>query len=384
MSSTLLQKAQQALNEKTTKIIPENIKKNVTVFGVTGTYEGSGGGGAGLGIRKIYNGRKAVFYGHNLATLLNRKVTTEQKTWQLCKDGETRFPAMSISCGFINEGSMLYEPNFGFPVNIDFKYLEDGLVLSYGVGDNTIEIAEIDDADSETKDYYKNIMTIGDFIDLVDAIGSVDLTCVGPSFHCYDVISIRLNTEEDHESSHVLYLDNIQNTFLDLTPQEYEISSGYDIWFDSPTLASYLDENLTEAEKNSYVSSPSSNDYDPAIVLANIEYEASSDLWLESELSICLIEGSTLALVAQNSGSTNWIQVFLSDVIASETTSHDWSNPLTFRELISILKSATGRSYTATKGLKIKLPLAEIQVKGITLDKTITNGAEFENIITTF
>ena len=41
MSSTLLQKAQQALNEKTTKIIPENIRAGVTIFGVTGTYEGS-------------------------------------------------------------------------------------------------------------------------------------------------------------------------------------------------------------------------------------------------------------------------------------------------------------------------------------------------------
>lgn len=40
MSSTLLQKAQQALNEKTTKIIPENIRAGVTIFGVTGTYEG--------------------------------------------------------------------------------------------------------------------------------------------------------------------------------------------------------------------------------------------------------------------------------------------------------------------------------------------------------
>lgn len=40
MSSTLLQKAQQALNEKTTKIIPENIRSGVTIFGVTGTYEG--------------------------------------------------------------------------------------------------------------------------------------------------------------------------------------------------------------------------------------------------------------------------------------------------------------------------------------------------------
>ena len=41
MSSTLLQKAQQALNEKTTKIIPENIRAGVIIFGVTGTYEGS-------------------------------------------------------------------------------------------------------------------------------------------------------------------------------------------------------------------------------------------------------------------------------------------------------------------------------------------------------
>ena len=34
----------QILNEKSTKIIPENIKKDVQIFDVVGTYEGSGGG----------------------------------------------------------------------------------------------------------------------------------------------------------------------------------------------------------------------------------------------------------------------------------------------------------------------------------------------------
>lgn len=36
----LLEKLQQILNEKNTKITPENIKAGVTIFGVTGTYEG--------------------------------------------------------------------------------------------------------------------------------------------------------------------------------------------------------------------------------------------------------------------------------------------------------------------------------------------------------
>lgn len=39
--STLKEKAQDILNEKTEKIVPENIKKDITIFDITGTYEGS-------------------------------------------------------------------------------------------------------------------------------------------------------------------------------------------------------------------------------------------------------------------------------------------------------------------------------------------------------
>jgi len=39
---TIKQKADSILAEKTSKIIPENIKKNTTIFDVTGTYEGNG------------------------------------------------------------------------------------------------------------------------------------------------------------------------------------------------------------------------------------------------------------------------------------------------------------------------------------------------------
>ena len=39
--STLKQKSQAILNEKTSKIIPENIKNGVTIFDVVGTYESS-------------------------------------------------------------------------------------------------------------------------------------------------------------------------------------------------------------------------------------------------------------------------------------------------------------------------------------------------------
>lgn len=42
--SDLKTNLQSILNEKQQKILPENIKKNVTIFNVTGTYEGSGGG----------------------------------------------------------------------------------------------------------------------------------------------------------------------------------------------------------------------------------------------------------------------------------------------------------------------------------------------------
>ena len=41
MPSSLEEKLNQILNEKVTKIIPENIKAGVTILGVTGTYTGT-------------------------------------------------------------------------------------------------------------------------------------------------------------------------------------------------------------------------------------------------------------------------------------------------------------------------------------------------------
>lgn len=46
---TLKNKAQNILTEKTNKIIPENIKKDISIFNVTGTYEGE----ESSGIRKL-------------------------------------------------------------------------------------------------------------------------------------------------------------------------------------------------------------------------------------------------------------------------------------------------------------------------------------------
>ena len=46
--SELKTNLQEILQEKENKIIPENIKKNVTIFDITGTYEGSGSSGGGV------------------------------------------------------------------------------------------------------------------------------------------------------------------------------------------------------------------------------------------------------------------------------------------------------------------------------------------------
>ena len=44
MSKQLLDNLNEIKNQKDTYLLPENIKKDVTVLGITGTYEGSGGG----------------------------------------------------------------------------------------------------------------------------------------------------------------------------------------------------------------------------------------------------------------------------------------------------------------------------------------------------
>lgn len=54
MSNVLIERLNNIKLEKDTKLIPDNIKKNITVFGITGTYEGSGGGG-GSGDVKLFD-----------------------------------------------------------------------------------------------------------------------------------------------------------------------------------------------------------------------------------------------------------------------------------------------------------------------------------------
>lgn len=53
MSNQLQTNLETILNEKTTKILPENIKKDVQIFDVVGTLEAGSGGGTVEGIKQF-------------------------------------------------------------------------------------------------------------------------------------------------------------------------------------------------------------------------------------------------------------------------------------------------------------------------------------------
>lgn len=97
--STLLQKANQIKAEKDTKVIPSNIKAGVTMFGVTGTYDGT----VQLDLSE---GSQMIFHVSDLATLLNTALTAEQKEAELTL-------VQSAPSTIITLGDCTYTPDGG-------------------------------------------------------------------------------------------------------------------------------------------------------------------------------------------------------------------------------------------------------------------------------
>ena len=95
------------LNEKETKILPENLKKDVTVLGITGTYEGSGGGSSDYNARLVpTNGKITSYITEISAQLDTSKVTNMSQMFNGCTN-LTTIPLLDTS-NVTNMNGMFY------------------------------------------------------------------------------------------------------------------------------------------------------------------------------------------------------------------------------------------------------------------------------------
>ena len=105
MATSLENKLNSIYLEKQTKILPQNIKKDVTVFGVTGTYEGSGGGSSDYNVKLVpTNGRITAYITKISENLDTSSVTMMDSMFGSCTN-LTEIPLLDTS-NVTNMGSM--------------------------------------------------------------------------------------------------------------------------------------------------------------------------------------------------------------------------------------------------------------------------------------
>jgi len=92
--TTIKQKAEAILSEKTSKIIASNIKKNVTIFDVTGTYEGGNTHSVTLHPADYV----AISLGQ-LAAAMDAQLSSTDKQKYLDTEGSGYFPAVVVAKG---------------------------------------------------------------------------------------------------------------------------------------------------------------------------------------------------------------------------------------------------------------------------------------------
>lgn len=136
MSTELETKLNLILNEKTTKIIPENIKKDVQIFNITGTYEGS----SPVGLGKLQS---------NNETLIQCKETIEPKYYKdFIRQLDKMMPALTEMKTYYNAHSE------------DIDYPDDFWNNSGLTEERKQEIQEVKDTYSELETNFHKKNTI--------------------------------------------------------------------------------------------------------------------------------------------------------------------------------------------------------------------------------
>ena len=375
MSSTLLQKAQQALNEKIAKVLPENIKNGITMFGVTGTY--SGGGGSDIIEFGAINSVTVDFSA--LATILNQQTSTIDRTRPILRESSGFDPCLQISGIYDKFNTTQAIRLFGISVDT-----HDTLGLTFG-NHNVIDIYT---ADSETEEYFDQGMTLQDLITVFSLIGTktifLPLNDVGDCI-LYGISVIKIFFSDANFASSVHNIPS--NIFTFNISQLNEIIGPDDhLNIDWSDVATIIRNSCTTEELGAYINGGASG-YNPCLILSSYgKYVNDTAVYNNADLFACIGSPTWLGLSV---GSDDYTEELSKDPIYEGNTEHEIPEPCTVSDLCDMLDSAGVKSHNCFVGgdyadmeYHFSQPITELRLLGQTLDKTITVDTTQYDLIT--
>ena len=248
--STLKQLSNDILTEKNTKIIPENIKKDIQIFDITGTYEGSGGGSGDV---KLFNsvssmknssgnkdGDLALVYSNSISNLHEDDIIdiaifpdTVVLPEAVTEEKEYYFSPVSSS-EYIECRAMLLSSNFYFNWYGDSSYgnieysSSDGITYTKTSGD-----AQVDFSDTPLKCEYGYDTNLSYFIQLAstsfDGVYEYSTKADKNLFYLYKVGDKALDTTKKFYIPNILMGNDYGNNPAIVIPTQYHLDNelGY-------------------------------------------------------------------------------------------------------------------------------------------------------------
>lgn len=357
---------------------------------ITGTLEISDNS-----IMKLSNGRELLFNCTNLASILSSKLSSAQKELQLFSESSWNNPALVLSCAYALDDNYTEPHYIGLSISREDTTLT---LVDISPDKRKYIIGTLNTGDSDVEDYYQTVMSVQDFIDLLNAIGEVnvtlDTTSILSSSHtlyAYSPVTLILNTEEYAGTAPTpIHLSNVTNNFMeDVSTVVSEIIQANDrVNFDFTTLAQIIDDNTDASEKTEYLNEASSSD-DPLMVLSTGVYTYGSEE-PSPDTRLCLQNmngGGGISLVCIEADGT--VEGISSDHLISESSCIEIPTHITVQELIDLFRYVEDGSIICdlfTDGpttFEFETPVTEITLKGPNIDKTILvpSGTTFMEVI---
>ena len=231
---------------KAIDLTSDKIVSGESVLGMEGTYEGLDTSDATATASDILSGKTAYVNGDkitgtlevpnnsvielisnkrleincsNIANILSQKLTSTQKALELFSESSWNSPALMLSCAYAPDDTYIRPHYIGLSISAEDTTLSlcdcspDNMKYNLGV---------IDSGGSDTDDYYKSVMTVQDFIDLLGVVGTQTITLdtsettsVSHKLYMYSPTTLMLNTEE-YEGGEVISINllDVTNNFI--------------------------------------------------------------------------------------------------------------------------------------------------------------------------
>lgn len=381
MSSTLLQKAQQALNEKITKVLPENIKSGVTMFGITGSYTGEGGSAA----TTFDPNSKLIIDFPALATFMNANLIAEEKAKPIIRDGSGFTVGVQLSMLFdMTSGSDSDCSAFGIGVGSDPE-----LFLVF----DPYNSKQFYTANTATEDYFATGMTVQDLITVFSKMEVMTIAIpyeyvVGKILYGISAIKIYF----DETKGDAVSILNLPEGICTIQSEGYNehIHAGDDLVVDWGEVANIIRGYCTAEELAKPINAFASG-YHPAILLnEGGEFTDGSQDYSDINLYVAMPTDEWLGV---NIGNDDESDIHLtSRAITTPATDEEFPNPCTVADLCNILDNVGVVHHRCFMGAdetenvySFYQPITSLKVLGPTLEKVIDfTDSQYTNPVSVF